>query len=142
MIQAANRQASMNRMNHSSPPGPRVTERPSPLPSAVCPITGRPLLAPKPRLGFLGWLFSGMGLVSLIWFLVRVIPKPIRATYPCQRIAAPVASSFVVWLLGIVGSAVAWRKARQKQLRWKAALWIAAAVAACAVVVASLPTGH
>ena len=39
-----------------------------------------------------------MGLSSLIWFLLRVIPKPSRAAYPCQRLAFPVASGFVVWL--------------------------------------------
>ncbi len=54
------------------------------------------------------------GLVSLIWFLVRVIPKPSRATYPCMRIAAPVASSFIVWLLGLGGSILAFNKARHQ----------------------------
>jgi hypothetical protein len=51
--------------------------------------------------------------VSLTWFLIRVIPKPSRATYPCQRMAAPLASGFVVWLLGIVGSSLAYRRARR-----------------------------
>jgi hypothetical protein len=36
------------------------------------------------------------GLASLVWFLVRVIPKPSRAFYPCQRAAAPLASGFVI----------------------------------------------
>lgn len=43
------------------------------------------------------------GLVALIWFLVRVIPKPSRAGYPCQRAAFPVASGFVLWLMGTFG---------------------------------------
>lgn len=43
-----------------------------------------------------------LGFLSLIWFLVRVIPKPSRAAYPCQRAAAPIASSFVLWLGGIL----------------------------------------
>jgi hypothetical protein len=86
-------------------------------------------------------MFSGMGLLSLLWFLVRVIPKPSRAAYPCQRVAFPVASSFVIWVMTLLGSAFAWRKARQRELRfWKACLWGAAAVAGCALVVASLPT--
>jgi hypothetical protein len=29
--------------------------------------------------------FTVMGIASLIWFLVRVIPKPSRATYPCMN---------------------------------------------------------
>ena len=38
------------------------------------------------------------GLGALLWFLLRVIPKPSRATYPCQRVAFPVASAFVIWV--------------------------------------------
>jgi hypothetical protein len=90
------------------------------------------------RLGWLGWLFSGMGLVSLLWFLVRVIPKPSRAAYPCQKIAFPVASGFVVWVAALLGSAFAWRKARNAQL-WKACLWGAAGLAGCTLMLASLP---
>jgi len=56
-------------------------------------------------------LFPAVGLASLIWFVVRVVPKPSRVSYPCQRVAAPLASSFVLWLLGISGSALAFRKA-------------------------------
>ncbi len=58
------------------------------------------------------WLFPVAGLISLVWFLLRVIPKPSRATYPCQRLAMPLASGFVVWLLGLAGSWAAFRKAR------------------------------
>jgi len=58
------------------------------------------------------WIFPIAGLVSLIWFLVRVIPKPSRATYPCQRLAFPLASGFVAWLVGLGASAVAFRKAK------------------------------
>jgi len=53
-----------------------------------------------------------VGLCSLIWFLARVIPKPSRAAYPCQRVAFPLASSFVLWLLGLAGSTLAFRRAR------------------------------
>lgn len=40
------------------------------------------------------------GALALVWFLVRVIPKPSRAAYPCQRAAFPIASSFILWLCG------------------------------------------
>jgi len=43
-----------------------------------------------------------------MWFVVRVIPKPIRATYPCQRAAFPLASGFVIWLLGVKSGLLAW----------------------------------
>lgn len=38
------------------------------------------------------------GLIALFWFLVRVIPKPSRAAYPCQQAAFPLASAFVISL--------------------------------------------
>ena len=52
------------------------------------------------------------GLASLTWFLIRVIPKPSRATYPCQRAAFPLACSFIVYVLGLCGTALAFRKAK------------------------------
>ncbi|HKJ90743.1 MAG TPA: hypothetical protein VJ960_06385, partial [Oceanipulchritudo sp.] len=51
------------------------------------------------------------GLLALIWFLVRVIPKPSRAAYPCQRAAFPIASTFVLWVVGVLGAAKLFRKA-------------------------------
>ncbi|MFH0758641.1 MAG: DUF362 domain-containing protein [Bacteroidota bacterium] len=57
-------------------------------------------------------LFFVGGIGSLVWFLVRVIPKPSRATYPCMRAAAPIMSSFIIYLLSLSGSVVAFRKAR------------------------------
>ena len=59
------------------------------------------------------WLFPIIGLASLIWFLVRVVPKPSRATYPCQRLAFPLASGLIIWLFGLGGSTAAFRKARR-----------------------------
>ncbi|MBN1924987.1 MAG: DUF362 domain-containing protein [Prolixibacteraceae bacterium] len=53
--------------------------------------------------------FFLLGIASTIWFLIRVIPKPSRATYPCMRTAAPLMSSFVIYLLSIAGSAFAFR---------------------------------
>jgi hypothetical protein len=65
---------------------------------------------------FGGWacrLGPALGLASLLWFLVRVIPKPSRAAYPCQRVAFPLASGFVLWLVGLLGSLAAFRRARR-----------------------------
>ena len=79
--------------------------------SSVCPKTGnRPICFRK--YPWLIWSFPIVGLASLIWFLIRVVPKPSRATYPCQRVAFPLASGFIIWLFGLGGSAVAFRKAR------------------------------
>ncbi len=81
--------------------------------------------------GWLRWLFPLSGLAALIWFLLRVIPKPSRAAYPCQRVAFPLASGFIVWLTGAVASVAAFRKAQSSIKRAKyvlAAICIVASV--------------
>ena len=95
----------------------------------VCPKT-EAKLRPK-RCGLIKWLLPITGLTALAWFLIRVIPKPSRATYPCQRVAAPFASSFVVWLLGLVGSTMFVRKARKS---WLKARYVVAAACFVAAV--------
>ncbi|HYK88378.1 MAG TPA: DUF362 domain-containing protein [Acidobacteriota bacterium] len=82
------------------------------------------------------WLFPIAGLLSLIWFLVRVLPRPSRATYPCQRIAAPLAGSFVLWAAGVLVSLSAFRKARK--LRTQSKLVLACACLAIAVAIAAV----
>jgi hypothetical protein len=64
-------------------------------------------------------IFFITGLGSLIWFLVRVIPKPSRAQYPCMKAAAPLASSFVCYLLGIGSLAVVYHHAKDRFKRSK-----------------------
>ncbi len=59
------------------------------------------------------FLFYGAGIISTIWFLIRVIPKPSRAGYPCMKAATPVMSGFVLYLIGIAGSAYAFRKLKR-----------------------------
>jgi hypothetical protein len=84
-----------------------------------------------------------MGLMSLLWFLVRVVPKPSRAAYPCQRIAFPVASSFVTWLLLVLGSAFAWRKRYAKIAPvWRTTMWTFAAIGGAVLTIAYLPVLH
>ena len=56
-------------------------------------------------------IFFVLGIVSTVWFLIRVIPKPSRATYPCMQVAAPFMSGFVVYLLSLGGITLALRKA-------------------------------
>ena len=88
------------------------------------------------------WAFVTAGVGSLIWFLVRVIPKPSRAAYPCQRAAAPFASAFVVWLLAVVGAqwALVRRREFARQRRFAAACACTAALLVCAaLVLRSLP---
>lgn len=55
-------------------------------------------------------LFIFTGLISTIWFLVRVIPKPSRATYPCMKVSAPLMSGFVIYLISLGGLSLALKK--------------------------------
>jgi hypothetical protein len=59
----------------------------------------------KSRAAHLATRIAGVaiGLGALVWFLVRVIPKPSRASYPCQRAAFPLASAFVLWVCSLSG---------------------------------------
>jgi len=65
----------------------------------------------------LKYLFPFLCAGSFIWFLIRVIPKPSRAAYPCMRAAAPFASTFVLWVLGLCSSLIFLKKARFHFLR-------------------------
>lgn len=64
------------------------------------------------------------GIASTVWFLIRVIPKPSRAAYPCMRTVAPLMSGFVVYLLSLVGSVLVFRKFKKNLIstRYKNAL--------------------
>ena len=76
-----------------------------------CPKKGKSQRA-EGKYRWVKWVFPLAGLVSLIWFLIRVIPKPSRAFYPCQRVAFPLASGFVAMLLGFGVSVLAFKKAK------------------------------
>jgi uncharacterized protein (DUF362 family) len=85
-------------------------------PVRVCPKTGHAnKICGNVWLGQLWqrlW-FPIAGLIAFIWFLVRVIPKPSRASYPCQRAAFPLATSFIIWLTGMIGGMTALRKVKR-----------------------------
>ena len=63
--------------------------------------------------GWVRWIFPAGGLLALIWFLIRVIPKPSRAAYPCQRAAFPLASGFIIWIAGALASVAFARRAKR-----------------------------
>ncbi|MFO7669658.1 MAG: DUF362 domain-containing protein [Bacteroidales bacterium] len=60
------------------------------------------------------WAIPLFGLVSLIWVLLRVLPKPQRAAYPCMKVAIPFASSLLIYLSGLAISVVVFKKAVRK----------------------------
>ena len=54
-------------------------------------------------------IFIIVGLFSTCWFLIRVIPKPSRAEYPCMKAAYPVMSGFVIYIVGLTTAFFAFR---------------------------------
>lgn len=75
-------------------------------------------------------MFPILGLASLVWFLIRVIPKPIRATYPCMKATAPLASSFVIYLMGIFSSSIFFKKSKKLFLESRYVMFTLTLVAA------------
>ena len=73
-----------------------------------------------------------IGLGALIWFLIRVIPKPSRAAYPCQRAAFPIASGFVIYLIALLSSVFAIKKLK---LQWIQKKTSAAAVSIIVLII-------
>jgi hypothetical protein len=72
----------------------------------------RRLFIEKMKKIFTRALFPVIGLVATIWFLIRVIPKPSRASYPCMRVAFPLASTFVTYILSLGLSWFAFKQMR------------------------------
>ncbi len=79
--------------------------------------------------------FIILGISSTVWFLIRIIPKPQRAAYPCMRAAAPVMSAFIIYLLTLSGSVLALRNAKKLFIRSR---YILAAVFFCIATISSL----
>ena len=83
-----------------------------------------------------------LGITSTVWFLIRVIPKPQRATYPCMQASAPLMSGFVIWLMSLAASSLAFRKAKQRftETRYVAAmLFLIAGIGAAFLMTSKSP---
>jgi hypothetical protein len=59
-------------------------------------------------------VYISMSILASGWFLVRVIQKPSRATYPCMQVAAPMMSGLVIWILAATGATFAFSRAKRK----------------------------
>jgi hypothetical protein len=80
-----------------------------------------------------------VGFTALAWFLVRVLPKPSRAGYPCQRAAFPVASAFVLWMCASVAGVFSLAGLRRLVHRYR---WAAISLCALTVVAGGLWLAH
>jgi hypothetical protein len=81
--------------------------------------------------------FPLVGILAIIWFLVRVIPKPSRVAYPCQQVAAGIGGTFLLQVLGVFTSLAIYEKIRSKFSK-KAALGFIASVAVIASISVSV----
>lgn len=61
-------------------------------------------------------LFPVIGLLAIIWFLIRVIPKPNRIIYPCQQVSLGIGSSLIIWLTGVVASYAVFQKIKKHRI--------------------------
>lgn len=59
-------------------------------------------------------IFVILGLLSTLWMLVRLIPKPSRIQYPCMKATMPMAYSFISYVIGITGFTFLFKKARER----------------------------
>ena len=67
-------------------------------------------------------IFIGLGISATVWFLIRVIPKPSRAAYPCLQAVSPFMSAFVIYLISLWGGFTAFKKSKQYLLNRKIGL--------------------
>jgi hypothetical protein len=79
----------------------------------VCPKTGRIRKITVPG-GFYKILFPIVGLAALLWIIIRVLPKPSRAQYPCVKVATPLASVFIVYISSLFVSAIVYFKTKKR----------------------------
>jgi len=59
-------------------------------------------------------LFPFIGLLSLLWVVIRVGTKPSRLSYPCMKVAVPTATTFLAYIIAIFTSLFSFRKAKEK----------------------------
>jgi len=102
----------------------------------VCGKTGR-VVGFNRNCRWARWVFPIAVLVALGWYLIRVIPKPSRAEYPCQQVGAPIAFGGIAYVLSFFGLVTAFHKTRKflYQHRFAAAAICLLIGLACSVVV-------
>lgn len=89
----------------------------------TCPKSGK-IIGVNNKNILINIFFPLLGLAALVWFLVRVIPKPSRIDYPCQQVAAPIAFSVISYIATSLGLVFVFKKTKSliKQKNYKVAL--------------------
>ena len=101
-----------------------------------CPKTGK--ISGINRGAWRKWACLFAGLAACAWYLIRVIPKPSRAAYPCQRATAPIRLGFLAYGIPLAGYVISVTRAkllfRGQKAVW-AILFLAAALIAFMVLI-------
>lgn len=65
--------------------------------------------------GWKGLWFHLAGIIAIVWFLIRVIPKPQRAQYPCQQVAMSLSLGYIAfWSILFTGLVIWLRNTKTK----------------------------
>jgi len=71
-----------------------------------------------------GLLFHIIGIASIIWFLIRVVPKPDRIRYPCQQMSITVALTYIAFWAALFTGLKIWIR----HAKWKTSKFIPSVV--------------
>ena len=63
-----------------------------------------------------GIMFHVIGIISFIWFIIRVLPAPHRSQYPCQQMAMPIAFGYIAFWSVLTFSLITWIKKVQTKI--------------------------
>jgi len=63
-----------------------------------------------------GIMFHVIGIISFIWFILRVLPAPHRSQYPCQQMAMPIAFGYIAFWSVLTFSLITWIKKVQTKI--------------------------
>ena len=78
-----------------------------------CPKTGR-MIGFRHDTRLSGILLPVLAVLALGWYLIRVIPSPRRANYPCQKMAVGVVFGFIAYVAALAANVVALRRIRRR----------------------------
>ncbi|MEM0466260.1 MAG: DUF362 domain-containing protein [Candidatus Thermoplasmatota archaeon] len=80
-----------------------------------------------------GIWFHLIGLGCVVWFLVRVVPKPTRCQYPCQQVSLSIAVSYLAFWSLLVSELFLWFRYVKIKIAAVVPVVLASSVVICSV---------
>jgi len=81
-----------------------------------------------------GIWFHLAGITCLIWFLIRVLPKPDRIRYPCQQMALSLAVGYITFWSILWSGVFFGLRLWVKRVRYKTAAYVPVFLVACVLI--------